>query len=279
MRPRHSRLAACLVILLVALIAYGLLAYVALPTAWTHYEHQRGLEGLSMLTRTSQGIPGDPMNIGLVGSKEDVLCAMHAANWHPADPITWRSSLEIIGSVVLDRPYPQAPVSPLFYDGRREDLAFERADGNSADRRNHVRFWEVLRKGEEGRSVWLGAATFDRAVGFNRYTGQVTHHIAADIDAERDLLTGELEAAKVVEAIYEVSGIGPTLDARNGEGDPYRTDGEIKVSRLVEGCGKRVETTLELSNPPVIDLKNLVWQKALEAFLSLEAPSASPEPE
>jgi LssY C-terminus len=279
MRPRHSRLAACLVILLVALIAYGLLAYVALPTAWTHYEHQRGLEGLSMLTRTSQGIPGDAMNIGLVGSKEDVLCAMHAASWHPADPITWRSSLEIIGSVVLDRPYPQAPVSPLFYDGRREDLAFERADGNSADRRNHVRFWEVLRKGEEGRSVWLGAATFDRAVGFNRYTGQVTHHIAADIDAERDLLTGELEAAKVVEAIYEVSGIGPTLDARNGEGDPYRTDGEIKVSRLVEGCGKRVETTLELSNPPVIDLKNLVWQKALEAFLSLEAPSASPEPE
>ena len=279
MAARHSRLAPCLLILAAALLAYGLLAYVALPTAWTHYEHQKGLAGLPMVTRTGQGIPADPMNVGLVGAEEDVLCAMHAANWFPADPITLRSSLAIIGSVVLDRPYPQAPVSPLFYDGRREDLAFEKAEGDSADRRNHVRFWKVLRKGEEGRSVWLGSATFDRNVGFNRYTGQVTHHIAPDIDAERDLLTEALEAAKVVEAIYEVSGIGPTLDGANGEGDPYHTDGEIKVSRLVEGCGKRVETAVELTNPPVIDLKNLVWQNAVEALLSWQAPAASPRPD
>ena len=32
-----------------------------------------------MVTRTGDGIPGDPINVGLVGSKEDVLCAMHAA--------------------------------------------------------------------------------------------------------------------------------------------------------------------------------------------------------
>ncbi|MBV9433921.1 MAG: LssY C-terminal domain-containing protein, partial [Hyphomicrobiales bacterium] len=270
--PRHltrpSRLSACALILVAALLAYGLLAYVALPTAWTHYEHQKGLAGLPMVTRTAQDIPGDPMNVGLVGTKEDVLCAMHAADWHPADPITLRSSLEIIGSVVLDRPYAQAPVSPLFYQGRREDLAFEKADGKSADRRNHVRFWKVLSKGEEGRSVWLGAATFDRGVGFNRFTGQVTHHIAADIDAERDFLTEALMDAKVVEAVYEVTGIGPTLDGVNGGGDPYHTDGEIKISRLVEGCGKRIDKAVELTNPPVIDLKNAIWQNAVEALLS-----------
>ncbi|MGC1574909.1 MAG: LssY C-terminal domain-containing protein [Beijerinckiaceae bacterium] len=261
--------------LVAALLAYGLLAYLALPAAWTHYEHQKGLAGLPMVTRTAQGIPGDPMNVGLVGTQEDVLCAMHAADWHPADPITLRSSLEIIGSVMLDRPYSQAPVSPLFYDGRREDLAFESAEGKSADRRNHVRLWKVLRKGEEGRSVWLGAATFDRAVGFNRFNGQVTHHIGADIDAERDLLTEALKSAKVVEAVYEVTGIGPTLDGVNGEGDPYHTDGEIKISRLVEGCGTRVETPIELTNPPVIDLKNLLWQNAVEALLSWQAPTPS----
>jgi hypothetical protein len=272
---RRLRLAACGLILVAALLAYGLLAYLALPAAWTHYEHQKGLAGLPMVTRTAQGIPGDPMNVGLVGTQEDVLCAMHAADWHPADPITLRSSLEIIGSVMLDRPYSQAPVSPLFYDGRREDLAFESAEGKSADRRNHVRLWKVLRKGEEGRSVWLGAATFDRAVGFNRFNGQVTHHIGADIDAERDLLTEALKNAKVVEAVYEVTGIGPTLDGVNGEGDPYHTDGEIKISRLVEGCGTRVETPIELTNPPVIDLKNLLWQNAVEALLSWQAPTPS----
>ncbi|MBV8429087.1 MAG: LssY C-terminal domain-containing protein [Hyphomicrobiales bacterium] len=277
--PRHltrpSRLSACALILVAALLAYGLLAYVALPTAWTHYEHQKGLAGLPMVTRTAQDIPGDPMNVGQVGTKEDVLCAMHAADWHPADPITLRSSLEIIGSVVLDRPYAQAPVSPLFYQGRREDLAFEKADGKSADRRNHVRFWKVLSKGEEGRSVWLGAATFDRGVGFNRFTGQVTHHIAADIDAERDFLTEALMDAKVIEAVYEVTGIGPTLDGVNGGGNPYHTDGEIKISRLVEGCGKRIDKAVELTNPPVIDLKNAIWQNAVEALLSRRAPDTS----
>jgi hypothetical protein len=112
------------------------------PSGLTHYEHQKGLAGHPMLTRTAQGIPGDPINVGLVGAKADVLCAMHDAAWYPADPITLRSSVEIIGSVVLDRPYRDAPVSRLFYDGRREDLAFEKPDGTSADRRQHVRFWE-----------------------------------------------------------------------------------------------------------------------------------------
>ena len=34
---------------------------------WTHHEHQKGLAGLEMVTRTAQGIPGDPINVGLIG--------------------------------------------------------------------------------------------------------------------------------------------------------------------------------------------------------------------
>jgi hypothetical protein len=228
-----------------------------------------------MVTRTAQGIPGDPINVGLVGSKPDVLCAMHAAGWYPADPITLRSSLEIVGSVVLDRPYRDAPVSNLFYEGRREELAFEKPEGRSADRRQHVRFWEVLKQGEEGRPVWLGAATFDRRVGFSHYTGQVTHHIAPDIDAERERLTNDLKAARVVEAIYEVSGVGPTLLGRNGEGDPYFTDGEVEISRLVEGCNTKAATVADLDNPPIVDLKNDVWKSVADLLRS--SPIAPPE--
>jgi hypothetical protein len=260
MKPGASRRKVVLAALVLILCCYGVLAYLLLPFAWTHYEHQKGLAGLPMLTRTAQGIPGDPINVGLVGTKADVLCAMHAAGWYPADPITLRSSLEIVGSVVLDRPYRDAPVSSLFYEGRREELAFEKPDGRSADRRQHVRFWDVLAQGEEGRPVWLGAATFDRRVGFSRYTGQITHHIAANIDAERDALVDDLKAAKVVEAIYEVTGIGPTLLGRNGEGDPYYTDGEVKISRLVEGCNAKAATVAVLDNPPIVDLKNVAWK-------------------
>jgi LssY-like putative type I secretion system component LssY len=266
MVAHHSKLRIALVVFAVVLVAYGLITYIVLPRIWAHYEHQKGLAGFTMVTRTAQGIPGDPINVGLVGTKADVLCAMHAAAWYPADPITFRSSVEIVGSVILDRPYRDAPVSPLFYQDRREDLAFEKPDGSSADRRQHVRFWEVLKRGDEGRPVWLGSATFDRGVGLSRDTGQVTHHIAPDIDAERDRLTDDFKTAKVVEAIYEVSGIGPTLAGRNGEGDRYYTDGEIKISRLVAGCNVKAATTVELDNPPLVNMKNVAW-KAIAAML------------
>jgi hypothetical protein len=275
MATRYSKIKVALVVVAIILVCYGIIAYVLLPQTWAHYEHQKGLAGFSMLTRTAQGIPGGPLNVGLVGSKENVLCAMRAAAWYPADPITLRSSLEIIGSVVLDRPYRDAPVSSLFYDGRREDLAFEKPDGRSADRRHHVRFWEVLKRGEEGRPVWLGSVTFDRDVGLSRDTGQVTHHIAPDIDAARDGLTDDLKAAKVVVAIYEVSGIGPTLNGRNGEGDPYYTDGEIKISRLVAGCNTKAETTVELNNPPLVVIKNVAWPIIAKMLKSSETATNS----
>lgn len=57
-----------------------------------------------------------------------------------------------------------------------------------------------------------------------------------------------------------MTGIGPTLFGRNGEGDPYYTDGEVKISRLVSGCNKKAETALELANPPIVDFKNQAWE-------------------
>jgi hypothetical protein len=131
---------------------------------------------IRLTTVTAQGIPGDPLNIGLVGSKDDVVKAWGLAGWHPADPITLRTSMEIADSVLLHRQYTDAPVSNLFYDSRHQDLAFEKPVGGSADERHHVRLWMTLDKGAEQRPVWLGSAIFDRGVGVSHDTGQITHH-------------------------------------------------------------------------------------------------------
>jgi hypothetical protein len=184
---------------------------------------------------------------------------MHAAGWVPADPITLRTSLAIIGSVLLERPYRHAPVSPLFHQGRREDLAFEKEVGPSANRRHHVRFWRTLDSGTEGRPVWLGSVTFDRGVGLSRYTGQVTHHIAPDLDAERDALIRDLAQAGMIITRYQVSGVGPTLNGRNGEGDRYYTDGEIWMGVLVAVGEKRTQPPAELASPALITAKNGLW--------------------
>jgi LssY C-terminus len=264
--PKRGRITRAARLFLFIVTAYALLAYLILPAVWTHYEHQKRLADLPMVTLTAQGIPGDPINVGLVGDAKDVLCAMQAAGWYPADPVTLRSSIEIAGSVLLDRPYRDAPVSPLYYLGRREDFAFEKPVGSSADHRHHVRFWKVLETGEEKRPVWLGDATFDRSVGVSHYTGAITHHIDADIDAERKLLASDLEAAGMVEARYQVTGIGPTLAGRNGGGDLYYTDGEVWIMRLVEACQKRTSPVDIIPSPAATEIKDQIWQGIADAL-------------
>jgi LssY C-terminus len=264
--PDRSRLERALRYALAVVLFYTFVAYVALPALWSHHEHQKGLANLPMVTRTAQGIPGDPINVGLVGDSKDVLCAMQAAGWFPADPVTLRSSIEIAGSVLLDRPYRDAPVSPLFYLDRREDFAFEKPDGRSADHRHHVRFWKVLDQGQEQRPVWLGAVTYDRSVGVSHYTGAITHHIGPDIDAERQLLATDLEAAGMVDAKYQVTGIGPTMTGRNGGGDPYYTDGEVWILRLVVACQKRTGPADVIPSPSATEIKDQIWHGIAEAL-------------
>ncbi len=264
-KPTRSSIRRAATLATFAVVVYVLVAYVALPALWRHHEREKKLAGLPMVTSTAQGIPGDPINLAFVGSSRDILCAMNDAGWHPADPVTLRSSIDIVGSVLLHRPYPTAPVSPLFYAGRREDLAFEKAEGNSADRRHHVRMWQVLNEGDQQRPVWLAAATFDRGVGFSRYTGAVTHHISPDIDLEREFMATSLQDAGLLQARFQVSGIGPTLIARNGGGDLYFTDGEVWVLQLVEDCRKRTEPPEIPASPVATQFKDALWKSIADA--------------
>jgi hypothetical protein len=95
-----------------------------------------------------------------------------------------------------------------------------------------VRLWRVLQRGAEGREVWLGAASFDRRVGLSHDTGQITHHIDPDLDAERAYFIKTLADANVLSRTYLHSGVGATTDGRNGEGDPYFTDGDVVIGVL-----------------------------------------------
>lgn len=267
---RWLRRVATVALVLIAL--YVAAAYVVLPRLWTHYEHEPGLEGRPMVTVTADGIPGDPLNVGLVASKEEAIRALAAAGWYPADPVTLKTSIEIAGSVIFDRPYRDAPVSPLFYEGRPQDFAFEKPAGESADRRHHVRFWEALRNGKAGRPVFVGSATFDRGSGVSHYTGAITHHIAPNIDSEREFLIADLVAAGTLTEIFHVTGIRPTLNGRNGGGDPYFTDGEISIGVVSPG-GVQVEgEPVVLPDPIPVAIKNAIWAAGRRLLDDTDAP-------
>jgi len=215
---------------LVGVVAVWLaLAYLILPALWSHYEHNAKLEQSPRITRTADGSPGDPLNVGLVATDAELHGALAAAGWRVAAGLGLKSDLEIAGSVVLDRPDPTAPVSDLFLFGRKQDFAFEKEAGESAKQRHHVRFWRWDEAGVADRPLWIGSATFDTSVGLSHRTGQITHHIAADIDADRDALIAGLAAAGQLAREYLVTGVGETLFGRNGGGDRYFSDGELKV--------------------------------------------------
>jgi hypothetical protein len=244
---------------LAALFVYLLVAYVLLPALWHHYEHQPNLEGTPKTTVTGSDIPGDPLNVGLVGTQEEVVQAMLAAGWHPADAVTARSSIHIAESVLLDRKYEDAPVSSLFVWGRKQDLAFEQLIGNSAKERHHVRFWKSPEVAEDGRPTWLGAATFDHSVGLSHRTGQITHHIGPDVDGERDHVLNTLIEAHELTRTFQVSGVGPTVNGRNGGGDWYYTDGEVTIGVISPNNVPSEIPPIEEPNPIAVQAKNQFW--------------------
>jgi hypothetical protein len=225
--------------LLAALGVWLVVAYLALPMLWKRHEKRHpALENAPTITHTGSMIPGDPINLSMIGQEGDLVGAMLAGGWHPADPITLRSSLRIAESTIFHRAYLDAPVSNLFLYGRKEDLAFEKPAGPDASKRHHVRYWKSPEEDAQHRPAWFGAVTFDRSVGFSHTTGQITHHIAPDLDAERDHLVEDLEKAGRVESVEWQNDFQPSGEGRNGGGDRWQTDRRLVIVVLKPSIGK-----------------------------------------
>lgn len=243
------------------ILGYGVLAYLLLPAIWQHYEHNPKLATSPKVTRTKEGIPGDPLNLGLVGTRSEVVQALLSAGWYPADPITIKTSVGIARSVLLKHAYPTAPVSNLYFSDRQQDLAFEQPVGSSASQRHHVRFWQSSSIDiNSGRPLWIGSATFDRSSGFSHLTGKITHHIAADIDTERNATIASLEQVEQVISLYQVTGVGATFQGYNGGGDWYYTDGEMTIGLLSINNLSIDRDPIQAPNPPAIQIKHRIWQ-------------------
>jgi len=229
--PRGSRRQRTFVWLAALLLLYLLTAYIVLPLVWKRdVRRHPQLFDAPRITHTPAGIPGDPLNVALLGTEAEVIRAMIAAKWDPADPLTFRSSVRIAVDSVFRRPDTNAPVSTLELFGRKQDLAFEQPVGDSPRQRHHVRFWRWDRT-DDGKEVWFGSVTFDERVGLSHTTGQVTHHIGPDLDAERDRLIASLQQAGVTSEVFWLDGF-QQLSGKNGGGDPWYTDGRLEVAVL-----------------------------------------------
>jgi len=227
---RRSRRRRVMMLLAGLLVGYLVLAYLVMPAVWNRYARRHpSLEDVPGITHTANRIPGDPINVALIGTAAELIDIMGAAKWYRAAPLSLRSDLKIAVDSVLKRSDDDAPVSSLYLFGRKEDLAFEQPVGRDPRQRHHVRFWSSDKTDPDGRPVWVGSAVYDDRVGLSRRTGQVTHHTAADVDAERDYLFHDLEQTGDLAEVYAVDDFHRVRQGRNGGGDPWHTDGKLVV--------------------------------------------------
>lgn len=221
-------------------------------------------------TRTSEGMLGDPVNLAFNGTAAQIHAAMTEAGWTLADEVNLKSSWKIVVSSVLRRSYPTAPVSPLFLFGRKQDLAYQQEVAGNPLQRHHVRFWRCpdgwLLPG--GRRVgWLGAGTFDTAVGLSLFTLQITHRIDANIDVERDYIVKSLTDGCCDDvSVSLIHDFSSGYHHRNGGGDRVHTDGDLPVVDL-----EKVEAKKPTELPEQVCV-------AARGYRIPDGPFASPDP-
>ncbi len=98
-------------------------------------------------TRTADGLLGDPVNLAVNGSAEQLHQVMVDAGWSRADELNVATGWRIVAGTLTGHSYPQAPVSPLFLFSRRQDFAYQQEVAGSPSQRHHVRFWRAHRAG------------------------------------------------------------------------------------------------------------------------------------
>lgn len=230
-------------------MTYGLAAYVILPRAV-----RMGLKILQRrhvprYTVTGDGLPGDPVNLALVGTLGQLHAAFATAGWAGADPLSLASSWRMARAFVFNKPYATAPFSTLYLFGRGQDLGFQQAIHDSPRKRHHIRFWakslaeveanvdtasfwlNTDRPTDDDRVLWVGAGTKDTGFSLTRLTFQFTHATHSDTNAERDYIINELRKHGVVENVI-LYRTGDQLLTENV--NHYITDGEVAVAGLAE---------------------------------------------
>ena len=135
-------------------LTYGIAAYLILPRAVRMGLKVLQRKRVPRFTITGDGLPGDPINVVLIGTMQQLQVAFATAGWSVADRLNVSSSWRMVRAFLLNSPYPTAPFSTLYLYGRGQDIGFQKAIDNSPRKRHHIRFWALssgARRGRTGR--------------------------------------------------------------------------------------------------------------------------------
>jgi hypothetical protein len=229
-------------------LTYGIAAYLILPRVVRLGLKVLQRKRLPRFTITGDGLPGDPINLVLIGTRQQLRDAFAVAGWSEADPLGLTSSWRMVRAFCFNSPYATAPFSTLYLFGRGQDIGFQKAIDNSPRKRHHIRFWassltraeatvgtagfwlNTDRPPHHERVLWVGAGTKDTGLSLTQLTFQITHATDADTNIERDYIIAELQKNRVIVDVnsYQSGQRLPTERVNH-----YMTDGHVTVASLV----------------------------------------------
>jgi len=228
-------------------LTYGIAAYIILPRVVRIGLKILQRKRVPRFTITGDGLPGDPVNLVLIGTRQQLRDAFTVAGWSEADRLGLTSSWRMVRAFVFNSPYATAPFSTLYLYGRGQDIGFQKAIDNSPRKRHHIRFWATSltraeatvgtadfwlntdRPPHHERVLWIGAGTKDTGLSLTQLTFQITHATDADTNFERDYIIAELQKNRVIVDVnsYRSGQRLPTERVNH-----YLTDGQVTVASL-----------------------------------------------
>lgn len=170
---------------------------------------------------------GDPLNLVVVGGFDDVLPAFVRRGWRPTEQKWTGSIAKMVTSALSGEPYAYAPISDLYFFGRAQDFALQKARDN-IHQRNHLRLWLSAMR-YQGKPVWVGQISRDIGSRLTIHSPTLTtHKIDPDVDEARGALGEDMAYSEGLVKIGYARGVVAAPRAAPRENlttDPYYTDG------------------------------------------------------
>ena len=183
---------------------------------------------LPVFSEKPDGTTMEPIGTIFVGTRAELKGAFRRAGWSVAEPATFVTVVRAFTDGALDRPYNTAPVTPTLLGGHTQDVAFERPQGRPTVRvRHHTRWW-MTSFTAGGEPIWVATMSFDEGITLGSDIVLPSHRIAPDIDAERNLVIGELIATGRVSREPTVA-VSTPVRGTNAQGDAWFSGGEASV--------------------------------------------------
>jgi hypothetical protein len=192
------------------------------------HELRRILQQLPCCTTSEDGKKtGDPLNLVLIGDASTLFPPFVRRGWHHSEDSYLGSIWKTFNSFIFGKHYRYSPVSSLYYQGRKQDIALQKARG-TIHQRNHMRLW-LTDYEFDGKEVWVGQISRDIGVRFTWHTPTfTTHKIDPDIDETRTAFIEDMLFSQGLSRIGFVTGVEartPESPGYNLTGDEFYTDG------------------------------------------------------